>query len=109
MYNPQSNVNGRKTLIIQLKVAEMVKGATDDGVELLFVLLYAANSVGDEGFCLEGDDASGIEVVEAEPKHGEIGGELGAGSVEEDVFLSMGFEMVGREKGGEALVRSRVG
>ena len=48
------------------------------------------------GLGFDRNDAAGVEVVEAEAEGCEIGGEVGVEGVEEDVFLKMGFEVVGR-------------
>lgn len=43
-------------------------------------------------------------VVEAEAEGGLVGGEVGGGGVEEDVFLEEGFGAEGGEEAGEFLV-----
>ncbi|MCD7449983.1 DEAD (Asp-Glu-Ala-Asp) box polypeptide 41 [Datura stramonium] len=57
-------------------------------------LFNTTDTVRNDGFSLEGDNALGVEIVESEAENGEFGGELGVGSVEEDVLLGVGFQEI---------------
>lgn len=78
------------------------------GVNGFFLLLDATDAAGDNGLGFDGEDGVGIEVVEAEAEYSEVGGELGVGAVEKNVFLEMGLAVVAGEDGGEALVGSGI-
>ncbi|GAB2215729.1 hypothetical protein Droror1_Dr00020125 [Drosera rotundifolia] len=58
---------------------------------LLLVLVHPADSVFDNGFSLEGDDAA-VGVAEAEAEDGTAGEEVRGDRVEEEVVLVMGGE-----------------
>ncbi|CAL9105218.1 unnamed protein product [Musa acuminata var. zebrina] len=84
-------------------------GTAEGRVDVLLVLLDAADAADQAGLGLEGDDAAGVGVVEADAEDGEAGGELPGGAVEEEVLLEVGAEVVGGEGVREATVGGGVG
>lgn len=81
-------------------------GPGEGDIERLLEFLDAADARGDGWLGFEGEDASGrgSAAVETEAEDGVVGGELGGGAVEEDVFLDVGLGVEGGEETEEGLV-----